>query len=165
VSERFDLDVSQRSIFVDVPVDDVERAVLEVGAASRDVAEHIIDRALKDSEADISDDLREKLTRIFRETVEFEEKVVGASSTAWDVSALTRLEDRVTVFQAVPNHRISIYRTTTAFHDISALDNPPGLVSVVPDKGDMGPNPGLLAQVGKVIEIGMSDDRLRRLAA
>ncbi len=165
VSQRFDLSVGKRSIFVDVPNEDVERAVLEVGAASRDVAEQIVDRALKEAEADISEILQEKLSRIFPDMVDFDSKVLGASSTEWEVSALTRVDGHTTVFQAVSNYPVAVYKASTAFHDISALDRPPNLVSVVASKKDMGSNLSLLAQAGKVIEIDMDDLSLRGLAA
>jgi len=47
ISKRFDLSVGKRSIYVDVPNEYVERAILEVGATSRDVADQIVSRALK----------------------------------------------------------------------------------------------------------------------
>lgn len=165
VSERFDLSVGKRSIYVDVPNEHVERAILEVGAASRDVADQIVSRALKDAEADISEVLKEKLARIFPDLVDFDSRVVGASSTEWEVSASTNVNGHKTVFQAVSNYPVAVYKASTAFHDIAALDVPPQLVSVVASKSEMGANLSLLSQAGKVVEIGLDDTLLRGLAA
>lgn len=165
ISERFDLTVGRRSIYVDVPDEHVERAILEVGAASRDVADQIISRALKDAEADISEALHDKLARIFPNGVDFDSKVIGASSTEWEVSASTFVDGNKTIFQAVSNYAVSVYKANTAFHDIAALETPPNLVSVVSSKRDMGSNLSLLAQAGKVVEIGLNDELMRGLAA
>ncbi|MEM1373007.1 MAG: hypothetical protein AAGF78_01355 [Pseudomonadota bacterium] len=165
VSERFDLSVGKRSIYVDVPNEQVERAILEVGSASRDVADQIISRAIKDAEADISEFLQEKLSRVFPDLVDFDSKVVGASSTEWEVSASTNVDGLRTVFQAVSNYPVAVYKASTAFHDIAALDTPPKLVSVVASKSEMGSNLSLLSQAGNVVEIGLDDALLRDLAA
>jgi hypothetical protein len=165
ISERFNLNVDRRTIFVDVPNEEVERAVLEVGAASRDVAEQIIDRALRDAEADISEHLQQKLTRVFPDAVDFDSKVAGASSTEWEVSAVTTIRNKITVFQAVSNYPVSVYKASTAFHDIATLETPPNLVSVVANKHEMGANLGLLAQAGNVVEVGIGDDAFKGLAA
>jgi hypothetical protein len=165
VSERFDLSVGKHSIYVDVPNEYVERAILEVGAASRDVADQIVSRALKDAEADISEELQKKLSRIFDNLVDFDSKVVGASSTEWDVSASTSIYGHKTVFQAVSNYPVSVYKASTAFHDIAALDVPPRLVSVVASKSEMGANFSLRSQAGKVVEVRVEDAMLKDLAA
>ena len=157
--------MGKRSIYVDVPNEYVERAILEVGAASRDVADQIVSRALKDAEADISEVLQEKLTRIFPDLVDFESKVIGASSTEWEVSASTNIDGHKTIFQAVSNYPVAVYMASTAFHDIAALEVPPSLVSVVASKKEMGANLSLLSQAGKVVEIGLEDALLKDLAA
>jgi len=91
--------------------------------------------------------------------------VVGASSTEWDVSASTSIYGHKTVFQAVSNYPVSVYKASTAFHDIAALDVPPRLVSVVASKSEMGANFSLRSQAGKVVEVRVEDAMLKDLAA
>jgi hypothetical protein len=69
------------------------------------------------------------------------------------------------VFQAVTNYPVAVFRASTAFHDLAALDNPPSLISVIRSKAEMGKNYSILAQAGRVIEIGQNDDVFLRAAA
>ena len=85
--------------------------------------------------------------------------------TAWDVSAMVDLDDRVAVFQAVSNHPDSIFRASTAFRDIAELDRPPRLVAVVRDKEALGPKLDLLSREGRVIEANQPDDAFIRAVA
>lgn len=164
VACHYDVQVGSRSIFVDVKPDEVERAIFDVSAASHLVAERIVSRAVEDDEATISDVLRTRLDHLFAKVV-YDEQVVGASATEWEVSAVALFEGRRTIFQAVANHPASIYKTSTAFHDIAALDDAPHLVAVVSNKTDFGKGYNILAQAGRVIEISQPDDVYRRAAA
>lgn len=163
--ESFGVEVGRRSIYVEVPPEEVERAIFDVSAASRAVAERIISAISDEGEAAISDALHEKLESLFPKRVEHEGKVVGASSTEWDVTAVARVDGHLAVFQAVPNYPVSVFKASTAFHDLAALDNPPSLVSVVTSKAQMGKNYSILAQAGRVIEIGQQDREFLRAAA
>jgi hypothetical protein len=164
VAEGFGVDVGKRSIYVEVPPEEVERAIFDVSAASNAVAERIVSGVAGEGEAAISDALHEKLESLFPKHVEHEGKVVGASSIEWDVTAVARLDGHLAVFQAVPNYPVSVFKASTAFHDLAALDNPPSLISVVSSKSQMGKNYSILAQAGRVIEIGQQDLEFRRAA-
>jgi hypothetical protein len=61
------------------------------------------------------------------------------------------------VFQAVGNHPYSVYKASTAFHDLNELPSPPRCVSVVKDLEAMGVNLNVLAQAGRVIQGDQSD--------
>lgn len=165
VAETFDVAVGRRSIYADVPLDDVERAIFDVSAASYTVATRIVANVAQDNEVELSDALHARLDRIFPNAVDYDGKIVGASSTEWEVTAVARADGRKAVFQAVSNYPISVYKASTAFHDIAALDNPPSLISVIQSKAEMGKNYGILAQAGRVIEIGQNDDVFIRAAA
>ncbi len=164
VGESFDVSVGKRVIFVDVPPTDVERAIFDVSAASREVAERIVSNVAFQDEAEISDVVHTKLDRIFP-GVRHDGKVVGASSIEWDVTAVATVDSHLAIFQAVSNYPIAVYKASTAFHDLAALDQPPVLVSVVPSKAEMGKNYSILAQVGRVVEVGQPDDAFFRAAA
>ncbi len=165
VAEDFDISVGKRAIYVDVPLEHVERAIFDVSAASHAIAERIVSNVAHDGEAAISDVLHITLDRIFPKSVEHEGKVIGASSTEWEVSAVAKIDGRTAVFQAVTNYPVAVFRTSTAFHDIAALDNPPKLVSVISSKSDMGKNYSILSQAGRVIEIGQNDETFLRAVA
>lgn len=165
ISENYDVKVGKRTVFVDVRPHEVERAIFDVSAASLAIAEKIVEKASQDTEINISDALHDRLEIIFREKVSFEAKLIGASQTEWDVSAVTNVDDQVTVFQAVTNWPVAVYKASTAFHDLAALENPPNLVSVVSSKEAMGKNYSILAQAGRVIEVGQPDGTFIKAAA
>ena len=164
-AEKAHLHVGKRSIYVDVPGEEVERAILDVSAASCSVAQDIISRVSYDEEDNIEDILHERLDRIFPRAVEYERDVKGASSTDWKVTAIANSDDGKAIFQTVLNFPNAVYRASTAFHDIGALEYPPRLISVVSKKADMGKRYSILAQAGRVIEVSQSDDTYRRAVA
>lgn len=165
VAETFDVVVGRRSIYADVPLGDVERAIFDVSAASYTVATRIIASVAQDNEVELSDALHARLDRIFPNAVDYDGKVVGASSNEWEVTAVAKNAGKTAVFQAVSNYPVSVYKASTAFHDIAALDSPPSLISVIDSKAEMGKNYAILAQAGRVIEIGQNDDVFVRAAA
>lgn len=165
IAEALGVTVGKRVIFADVPEHEVERAIFDVSAASHAVADKIVVRASADAEADISDVLHARLDGLFAGAVEHDGKIRGASSTEWEVSAITKKADGRAVFLVVPNYPVSVYKASTAFHDLAALDNPPRLVSVVKNKAEMGSHYSILAQAGRVIEVDQSDDVYLRAAA
>lgn len=165
IAETLGVDVGRRALFADVPEHEVERAIFDVSAASHAVAEKIVTRASADAEADISAILHERLDAIFAGTVEHDGKIRGASSTEWEVTAITKRHHDRAVFLVVPNFAVSVYKASTAFHDLAALDNPPHLVSVVKNKAEMRSHYSILAQAGRVIEVDQPDDAYLRAAA
>lgn len=165
-AEAMDVEVGRRSIYVDVfDPNEVQRAIFDVSSASKAVAERIVSNVAFEGEVAISELLHTRLDILFPKLVEHDGKIVGASSTEWDVTALAKLDGRMAVFQAVSKYPVSVYKASTAFHDLAALDNPPALISVVSSKSEMGSNYSILAQAGKVIEIGQSDDVFSRAVA
>jgi hypothetical protein len=164
IAEYYDVQVGSRSVFADVTPAEVERAIFDVSAASHLIAERIVSRAVEADEATVSDVLKSRLDHLFAK-VDYDEQVTGASSTEWEVSAIARIDGRHAVFQAVANHPSSIYKTSTAFHDIAALDDAPLLVSVVSSKAEFGKSYNILAQAGRVIEVAQPDEVYLRAAA
>ncbi len=163
-AEEFEVKVGKRSVYVDVQEHEVERAILDVSAASHAIASRIVNRVSSDVEATISDELHTRLDRLFPKT-SYEERITGASSTEWEVSAVSKIDGGSAVFQIVTNYPISVYKASTAFHDIAALDNPPRLISVVRSKAEMGKSYSILHQAGRVIEVGQPDSAFERAVA
>jgi len=165
LAEFYSVEVGSRSIFADVRAHEVERAIMDVSAASHATAKRILEKADDEGEIEMSEMLLNRLDVLFPSVVHKGQKVTGASSTEWDVTAVAKFDRRSVVFQAVSNSPISVYKASTAFHDLSALENAPECVAVIPSKAVMGPNVGILNQAGRVIEIGQSDAVYRRVAA
>lgn len=165
IAEEYGVEVAKRSVYVDVPFNQVERAIFDVSGASKIIAERIVSKSLKESEATISEALIARLDKIFPQSVQAEGKITGASNTEWEVTALAKVDGKPAVFQAVSNYPVSVFKASTAFHDLAALEHAPALVSVVSSKAEMGKNYSLLAQAGRVIEIGQTDQAFLRAAA
>lgn len=162
------LECNRRAIFVEVSdASQVVRAITDVAMASWQVADRVISRIADQEEADIAEHLQERLSRIFGEdSVKPQHKLVGSSTTEWEISAVVQLPNKQVGFHAVSNHQNSVFRTSTAFRDLASLDRPPVLVAVVHSKSDLGPKLlGLLAQAGRVIEDEQPDKAYSRAAA
>ena len=160
------LETDRRTIFTRATSNDLTRAICDVGMASFSVADEVYRRVGEDGSAEIEDYLRERLEFVFRGArIEPDEEIKGASAHAWKMSAAIHLDSGLIVFQAVGNHAYSVYKASTAFHDLSELPNPPRCVAVVKDKEAMGLNLNVLAQAGRVIQGDQSDDTYRRAAA
>jgi hypothetical protein len=82
IAEAFDVDVDRRTLFVDVfDPSQVQRAIFDVSAVSKAVAERIVSNVAFESEVAISDLLHTRLDALFPKLVEYDGKIVGASST------------------------------------------------------------------------------------
>lgn len=166
IAEAETLEVNRRAIFVDVPIDQLERAICDVAIASWQVADRVIGRAADEEEAAIQEYLGERLVAIFGVAhVNAEQAKIKGQFAEWDVSAVVQTKKHLTVFHAVSNHPNSVFKTSTCFHDLAALEKPPHLVSVVRNKAALGPRYGLLSQAGRVIEEEQPDDVYLRAAA
>ena len=160
------LSTDRRVIYTDTDEAGLYRAICDVGFASHAVVSEIYSRAAEDESTDVEDYLRERLESIFGSShVEPEKDIIGASSHAWKVSATLHLPSGLTVFQAVGTHAYSVYKASTAFHDLNGLPTPPRCVAVVKDKEAMGVNLNMLAQAGRVIQGDQTDDAYRAAAA
>lgn len=166
IAEAADLQRSNRSFYCDVASDDLARAIGEVSAASWTLVDRVYSQLSDADEAAIEDHLQQRLGAVFgAERVEQGSKLKGQSTNEWKVSAVVSLADGRAVFQAVPNHFQSVYRTSAAFHDLEALESPPKVVSVVHSKAEMGPKFAILAQAGRVLEEGATNEEFLRAVA
>lgn len=160
------IEQNRRCLFVEVPPEQLERALSDVALASWNVADRVFGKVVDQDERDIEEYLRERLTRIFgAQKVEDRQTIIGSSTNPWDVSAIVHLNGAEVVFQAVGDHANSVYRTSAAFHDLAALPKPPKLVSVVKDKDAMGHKVTILSQAGRVIQSDQPDDIYLKAAA
>ena len=142
-------------------------AVMAVANCSLLATTRVSERISREKESDAAEELVERLNQIFRpEHVEKSAEVYGASTTAWEVTALVRTPHAAvpTIFEPVSNHRGSISAVATKFNDLSRVDRPPHLVSVVHNKEAFGTLLGVLSQTGHVINDNVPDRTFLRLA-
>lgn len=166
IAEEAALGRNARAFFIEVPADQLSRAISDVGMASWQVVERIYASRRDEDEQEIVEHLTERLENIFgSDAVEQEGTLTGASTTRWGMTAVVKKDERAVAFQVVSAYPNSIYRANAAFDDLSALDNPPGLVAVVHSKSDLGPRLTLLARNARIIEEGQPDLAFLRAAA
>jgi hypothetical protein len=150
----------------DVSRDRLPGAIITIANASQQA---VVIAGYRPAEKKIAEDeerLYERLVRVFsRLHVNRDVSIVGASNTAWRVSNVVRLGDKVTVFEPVSKHPNSVTTATTKFHDLARLDDPPNRVAVVESKERMGTYLGVLSQAASVISRDAPDRTLQRLAA
>lgn len=160
------LETDRRQVFTYACSADLTRAICDVGKASSAIADEIFRRVGTDGVEEVEDYLRHRLETIFHDVkIEADEEIKGASSHSWKMSAALHLNSGLIVFQAVGNHAYSVYKASTAFHDLGELPNPPRCIAVVKDKDALGVNLNVLAQAGRVIQGDQSDDIYRKAAA
>jgi hypothetical protein len=166
IAEREHLETNRRVIFCTADENDLQRAICDVAAASHAIAEQVYRKAAEQDEGEIEDYLHQRLIDIFGEDrLADVNSIRGSSTTDWEVSAILRADGHVAVFQAVAQNANSIYRATTAFHDLLELPNRPRLVAVVKDKAALGPKLSLLSQAARVIEQDQPNEDYLRAAA
>jgi hypothetical protein len=165
-AEREGLSFDRRLIYAECSWSELARRICDVGAASFDLADRVVRRAVDREEAELEDSLRERLERVFGYAhLDDSQEIAGSSSIRWNVSAIVRVERDVIIYQAVSPHANSINKASTAFHDLLQLPRPPHRVAVVKDKDQLGARLTLLAQAGRVIQSDQPDDVYRAAAS
>jgi hypothetical protein len=165
IASRFDASIADRSIFVVAEIDDLERAVMDVAAASWRIADKISSRVWERDEDRLSEPLRERLAALFgADRVEESADILGGSTTNWNVSAVVQFSDHKAVFQSVLNNANSINKASTAFRDLSTLPSPPKLIAVVGSKSEIGVKLPLL-HPALILEEGQPDELYLKAAS
>jgi len=160
------LQIAHHALTVDVPEEHLERAICDVATSSWRVVDKVYSRISDRDEAEMSAELRDRLIAFFgADHLQQDHTITGASKTDWDVSAIVKLNGRRAVFHAVSNFANSVYKASTLFHDVAALEDSPALTAVVRSKAAMGHNFSILAQAGRVIEENQSKDVYLKAAA
>jgi hypothetical protein len=165
IADKFCVEVSEKAIFTTARYEELERAICDVAAVSWRVVSEIYEKQADEVEAELADELSIRLKSVFGADKVFEgDKLLGASTTEWPVSATVIVGGHRAAFQAVIDHPNSIYRTSTAFKDIASLGKDIRLIAFVKSKAAIGPKLQLLSP-GRVVEEGQSNDLLEKAAA
>ncbi|MBF0391480.1 MAG: hypothetical protein HQL38_02260 [Alphaproteobacteria bacterium] len=156
----------ERSTFsLGVRRDRLVGAVSVVAACSQEAVQVAAFRLDEKKKADAADRLCERLFRLFTPAkVERGATVVGASNTPWTVTALVRTDGHRAVYEPVSEHPNSVASALTKFVDLTQLDHPPARIAVVRSKELLGTRLALISTAANVVEEGVSDQILERLA-
>jgi hypothetical protein len=140
-------------------------AVTTIAACSQDAVRLAAFRLDEQKKSDAADRLCERLYRLFTPAnVERGATVLGASNTPWTVTALVRADGRQAVYEPVSEHANSVASALTKFVDLNQLEVPPSRIAVVRSKQALGTRLSLIATAANVVEEGISDQTLARLA-
>jgi hypothetical protein len=165
IAEAADVEMTGNVLFVETSINELERAVLDVAETSRRAAAKIWQKYFDEDDGGLSDELKERLAKVFGPSaVEEDTNILGSSTTNWDVSAIVKFPSHTAVFQSVTVHSNSVNKASTVFHDIAALERPPRLIAVVRNKAEFGTKLALLAPA-RVIETDQADEIFMKAAA
>lgn len=140
-------------------------AVTVIAACSQEAVELAAFRLDETKKADAADRLCERLYRLFTPArVERGATVVGASNTPWTVTALVRADGHKAVYEPVSEHPNSVASALAKFVDLNQLEHPPARIAVVRKKESLGTRLALISTAANVVEEGVSDQTLERLA-
>lgn len=158
--------IREQTIVARASLDTLAMTMASVAQASADIAAKMESRAGSSVEQQIHAELVGRLERVFgHDAVKPDDHLIGQSAKEWTVDAVVHSGGRQIAFDFVRNNAQSVYAVAAKFHDIRAVDQPPLAVAVVEDKKALGVYHGLLAQAGRVIESGQSDETFVKAAA
>lgn len=166
ISEDLGLEMTSRTISSLSTDWQLSATIADVAQASAAVANGIIAGLMGSPEIELAEHLAERLTAVFGDRkIDFDATIPGASTRAWDVSAVVRLDERRVIFDAVSNNAVAVYSTATKFRDIALLERAPATVSVIRSINEMGNLYNILAQSGTVIQEDAPGSAFERAAA
>lgn len=165
VAMRAGVHFDRQTFSIGVHREQLVGAVSVVAACSQEAVQVAAFRLDEKKKADAADRLCERLYRLFTPAkVERGATVVGASNTPWTVTALVRADGHKAVYEPVSEHANSVAAVLTKFVDLNQLEHPPARIAVVRKKELLGTRLALISTTANVVEEGVSDQTLERLA-
>ena len=141
-------------------------AVSVIAACSQEAVQLAAFRLDEKKKADAADFLYNRLVKVFTPAkVARDAEILGASTTPWHVTALVTTDGHKAVYEPVSDHANSVASALTKFIDLAQLDRSPARIAVVRSKEALGTRLSLIATAAKVVEEGVSDQILERLAS
>ncbi len=139
---------------VEVPVENVQGALVIVANASGDAARAAANKQAERHEYDAKEMLYERLLSVYRtKDVAKDAEAIGNSNHKWKISVLVKDHIRTWMFEPVSGYYITAVGTAAKFHDFAVLENPPARISVIKSREDIGDFFGLVAGASsKVIQ-------------
>ncbi len=165
IAVRAGVHLDRQSFTLGVRREQLVGAVSVIAACSQEAVQLAVFKLDEKKRADAADRLCERLYRLFTPAkVEREATIVGASNTAWSVTALVRADGHKAVYEPVSEHPNSVASVLTKFVDLNQLEHPPARIAVVRKKELLGTRLALISTAGNVVEESVSDTALERLA-
>lgn len=166
VAVRAGVHFDHQAFSLGVRQDQLAGAVAVIAACSQEAVQVAAFRLDERQKADAADRLCERLFRLFTPAkVERGATILGASNTPWTVTALVRADGHRAVYEPVSEHANSVASALTKFVDLTQLEHPPARIAVVRNKQLLGTRLSLIATAANVVEEGVSDQTLERLAS
>ena len=153
--------------------DQLAGAVVTIANCSQEATIRAADSLAEKTFEDSKERLYERLVHVFHKEARASPKVVmknakmvGQSSTEWQVATIVRLPGtRPTIFEPVTKHHNSVASATMKFNDIARLGkDAPARVAIVHNKKDFGTLLGVLSQSANVVDEDAPDATIDKLA-
>jgi len=140
-------------------------AVSVIAACSQEAVQLTAFKLEERKRADAADRLYDRLAHVFTPAkVARDAEILGASNTAWHVATLVTTDGHKAVYEPVSDHPNSVASALTKFVDLAQLEHSPARIAVVRSKEALGTRLALIATAANVVEEGVSDQTLERLA-
>lgn len=167
VAESYGVQFDEHAFFVmEATREQLAGAVVTVANCSYQAVALAAFKLAERRQADDTEALYRRLVTVFpKRKVAKDAEVMGRSTTKWSVATIVMGDGHPTIFEPVANHHSSIFAASTKFHDIAAAENAPGRVAVVRSKADLKTYLAVLSATANVIERGVPDTTIQRLAA
>lgn len=165
VAERFGVRFDNDMIFdMNVAEGDLVAAVIAVANAAKTAVETTALHLASTPHADHRAALWDRLERIYNTRSVEKRKRVRGSTDVWEFDAVVEHGGKLSLFEVVPPHPISVSSAVTKFLDVRDLgETAPNRVAVLVRKAET-PHLSLLARTARVVSATDPDDVFRRAA-
>lgn len=140
-------------------------AIVAMANLMKEVVDETIHRSINQKARQIDLELWDKLERTFGgQAVERRAHLLGESTASHEFSAVLKTDRGLIAFDAFSAQGNSVNSVYVKMADIGRCEAPPKGIAVTKRMSDIGPKLNLINSVAQVIEIGIEQDDLQRLA-
>lgn len=140
-------------------------AIIAMANLIKEVVDETVGRSIEQKAKGIDLELWEKLDYAFKGfKIDHKANLAGESSATHQFSAVVNFDRGIVVFDTFNGQGNSINAAYTKMADLGRTEHPPRRIAVTRLMHDIGPKLNLITSVATVVEIGIENDSLRRLA-
>lgn len=151
--------------FLRVSADRLRGAIIAMANLMKEVVDETVQRSISQKAKQIDFELWDKLERTFSGIeVERRAHLMGESTADHEFSALLKTDRGPVVFDTFTAQGNSVNSVYVKMSDIGRSEHPPRGIAVTRRTAEIGPKLNLLTSVAQVVEIGIDEQDLRRLA-
>lgn len=151
--------------YLRVSGDRLRGAIIAMANLMKEVVDETILRSINQKAKRIDLELWEKLENAFEgASVERRVHLLGESTAEHEFTALVKTERGSVVFDTFSPQGNSVNSVYVKMSDIGRSEHPPRGIAVTRRTAEIGPKLNLITSVAEVIEIGIEENDLRRLA-